>query len=187
MEDTVEEIIMAGFGGQGILFLGKILAELGMKAGRFVSWIPSYGPEMRGGTANCAVVLSDAPISSPLVNEPDAVLAMNRPSVARFISKLKAGGVIIYNSTLIEGEKFREDIRVIKVPATEVADELSNPRVANLVMAGAYARMSKIIRYQEAVNVLPTLIPAKRKELAQINLTAFTRGFQIADSCMRSV
>ncbi len=174
---STEEIIMAGFGGQGILFLGKILAELGMKAGRHVSWIPSYGPEMRGGTANCSVVISESPISSPVVNEPDAVLAMNRPSVARFNPKIKQNGLIIFNSSLIEGESMREDLRKMKVPASEIADELGNSKVANLVMAGAYLKFSNVISFEKAVKLLPEIIPAKRRELSELNVAAFKRGF----------
>lgn len=177
MGKHTEEIIMAGFGGQGVLFLGKILAELGMKSGRHVSWIPSYGPEMRGGTANCAVVISDDPIASPMVLEPDTVLAMNRPSVARFNKALKKNGLMIYNSSLIEGEKFRDDVRTVKVPASQIADELGNPKVANLVMAGAWVKFCGILSYDEAVKILPTVIPAKKKELAEVNVKAFSRGY----------
>jgi 2-oxoglutarate ferredoxin oxidoreductase subunit gamma len=179
---SVEEIIMAGFGGQGILFLGKVLAEMGMRTGRHVSWIPSYGPEMRGGTANCAVVLSTEPIASPIVLEPDTVLAMNRPSAARFNQKVKKGGLLIFNSSLIEGETFRSDIKVVGVPASEIADELGTARVANLVMAGAYMKFSACIKYEDAVQLLPKLIPAKKKELAELNLAAFTRGYAFANS-----
>jgi 2-oxoglutarate ferredoxin oxidoreductase subunit gamma len=181
MPEQTEEIVMAGFGGQGILFLGKILAELGMKIGFNVSWIPSYGPEMRGGTANCSVVLSNVPISSPIVNEPDTVIAMNRPSVARFNPKIKKAGMLIYNSSLIEGEKIREDIKTMKVPASEIADQLGNAKVANLVMAGAYVKFSKIIDFSQALKLIPQVIPAKKKELAELNLNAFKKGYECVE------
>jgi len=178
MSKSVEEIIMAGFGGQGILFLGKVLAEAGMAAGRNVSWIPAYGPEMRGGTANCTVVISADPIASPIVLEPDTVLAMNRPSVAKFLPKIKKGGMIIYNSSLIQDEKFRDDVKVFEIPASKIADELGNSKVANLVMAGAYVKHSSVLSFKEVLNNLPKIIPAKKKELAEINKAAFTKGFE---------
>jgi Pyruvate/2-oxoacid:ferredoxin oxidoreductase gamma subunit len=177
MSESVERIILAGFGGQGILFLGKIIAEVGMRAGLNVSWIPSYGPEMRGGTANCTVIISKNPIASPLVTVPDTVIAMNKPSVARFNTHIKAGGMLMYNSSLIERQEFRDDIRLVEIPASEIADELGNPRVANLVMAGAYVKFSKLINYEETLKWLPEILPAKRKEMLQINLEAFNRGF----------
>ncbi|NLI77915.1 MAG: 2-oxoacid:ferredoxin oxidoreductase subunit gamma [Candidatus Riflebacteria bacterium] len=178
MSAEVERIILAGFGGQGILFLGKVLAEVGMRCGKHVSWIPSYGPEMRGGTANCTVIISEHPIASPLVTVPDTVIAMNRPSVAKFNVRIKAGGMLMYNSSLIERQEFRDDIRLVEIPASEIADELGNARVANLVMAGAYAKFSKLVTYDEMVKALPNLLPAGKKELAEVNLAAFERGYQ---------
>lgn len=178
MGKDVEEIIMAGFGGQGVLFLGKILAEVGMAAGRNVSWIPSYGPEMRGGTANCSVVISTQPIASPIVQEPDTLVAMNRPSVARFQPTVKKGGTLIYNSTLISGETWRGDLQVHAVPASAIADELGNGKVANLVMAGAYVRHCPFLDYQEVLGWLPKVIPAKKAEMAEINRKAFVRGYE---------
>ncbi len=177
MSAEVERIILAGFGGQGILFLGKVLAEIGMKSGKNVSWIPSYGPEMRGGTANCTVILSEYPIASPMVSVPDTVIAMNRPSVAKFNLRIKAGGMLMYNSSLIERQEFRDDIRLVEIPASEIADELGNPRVANIVMAGAYAKFSKLLVYETMVKILPTLIPASKKDFLEINLAALEKGF----------
>jgi 2-oxoacid:acceptor oxidoreductase gamma subunit (pyruvate/2-ketoisovalerate family) len=178
MGANVERIILAGFGGQGILFLGKVLAEVGMRMGLHVSWIPAYGPEMRGGTANCTVVISENPIASPLVTVPDTVIAMNRPSVARFSNRIKAGGMLMYNSSLIERQEFRDDIRLVEIPASEIADELGNPRVANLVMAGAYGQFSKMITFEDIQKHLPQIVPAKRKELAELNMQALEKGNQ---------
>ena len=177
MGANVERIILAGFGGQGILFLGKVLAEVGMHMGLHVSWIPSYGPEMRGGTANCTVVISENPIASPLVTVPDTVIAMNRPSVMRFNNHIKAGGMLMYNSSLIERQEFRDDIRLVEIPASEVADELGNPRVANLVMAGSYVMFSKLITFEDTLKYLPLIIPAKKKEMMEVNINAFTKGY----------
>ncbi|MBF0500964.1 MAG: 2-oxoacid:acceptor oxidoreductase family protein [Candidatus Riflebacteria bacterium] len=180
MSTNVERIILAGFGGQGILFLGKVLAQVGMMSGKHVSWIPSYGPEMRGGTANCTVVISDNPIASPLVTVPDTVIAMNKPSVAKFATRIKAGGMLMYNSSLIERQDFRDDVRLVEIPASEIADDLGNPRVANLVMAGAYVKYSKILDFDLVIKALPTLVPSNKKEMSEINRTAFEKGFNYA-------
>lgn len=177
MGANVERIILAGFGGQGILFLGKVFAEVGMRTNHHVSWIPSYGPEMRGGTANCTVVISENEIASPLVTVPDTVIGMNRPSVTRFSNRIKAGGMLMYNSSLIERQEFRDDIRLVEVPASEIADELGNPRVANLVMAGAYIMFSKLITFEDTMKYLPEILPAKKKEMMEININAFKRGY----------
>jgi 2-oxoglutarate ferredoxin oxidoreductase subunit gamma len=181
MSSKVERIILAGFGGQGILFLGKVLAETGMHSGKHVSWIPSYGPEMRGGTANCSVILSENEIASPMVTVPDTVIAMNRPSVAKFNLKIKAGGMLMYNSSLIERQEFRDDIRLVEIPASEIAEELGNPKVANLVMAGAYSKFSKLISFENLGSSLPLLIPGGKKELLEINLAVFKKGFDYVE------
>lgn len=178
MGKELEEIIMAGFGGQGVLFLGKILAEVGMFTGRNVSWIPSYGPEMRGGTANCSVVISDSEIASPMVVEPDTLIVMNKPSVTKFEPMVKPGGSMIYNSSLIDTSEFRKDIKVHAVPANEIAAELGNPKVANIVMAGAFAKESKVLNYDEIKNAFPKIIPERKKDLLEINLEAFRKGYE---------
>jgi 2-oxoglutarate ferredoxin oxidoreductase subunit gamma len=181
MSSKVERIILAGFGGQGILFLGKVLAETGMRAGKNVSWIPSYGPEMRGGTANCTVILSENEIASPMVTVPDSVIAMNRPSVAKFNVRIKAGGMLMYNSSLIERQEFRDDIRLVEIPASEIAEEIGNPRVANLVMAGAYAKFSKLFTYEDLVAAMPSLMPGSKKEMLEVNLQAIEKGFNYVE------
>lgn len=181
MSSKVERIILAGFGGQGILFLGKVLAEAGMHAGKHVSWIPSYGPEMRGGTANCTVIISENEIASPMVTVPDAVVAMNRPSVAKFNLRIKAGGMLMYNSSLIERQEFRDDIRLVEIPASDIADELNNPRVANLVMAGAYCKFSKLLSYDKLVEIMPGLMPGNKKEMLEVNLAAIKKGFDYVE------
>jgi 2-oxoglutarate ferredoxin oxidoreductase subunit gamma len=181
MSTKVERIILAGFGGQGILFLGKVLAETGMQAGKNVSWIPSYGPEMRGGTANCTVILSENEIASPMVTVPDTVIAMNRPSVAKFNVRIKAGGMLMYNSSLIERQEFRDDIRLVEIPASEIAEEIGNPRVANLVIAGAYAKFSKLFTYEDLVAAMPSLMPGSKKEMLEVNLQAIEKGFNYVE------
>ncbi len=181
MGKETEEIILAGFGGQGILFLGKVLAEVGMAIGQKVSWIPSYGPEMRGGTANCSVVISQKEISSPMVLEPDTLIAMNLPSVAKFEPKVKAGGTMIYNSSLIDVKKLRDDIKNYAVPASEMAIKLGNDKVANVIMAGAYAKLSGMFSYDQVVNAFPNFMPASKKELLDININAFKAGYEFAE------
>lgn len=181
MSSKVERIILAGFGGQGILFLGKVLAETAMRVGKNVSWIPSYGPEMRGGTANCTVILSENEIASPLVTVPDTVIAMNRPSVAKFNIRIKAGGILMYNSSLIERQEFRDDIRLVEIPANEIAEEIGSLRVANLVMAGAYAKFTKFFSYEDLVATIPLLMPSSKKGMLEVNLQAIEKGFKYVE------
>lgn len=173
-----EEVIMAGFGGQGILFLGKVIAEVGMTAGKNVSWLPSYGPEMRGGTANCSVVISETPIASPIVNEPDVLIAMNRPSVTKFLPKVRTGGVMIYNSSLIPAETYRDDVKIVPVPASKIAGDLGSERVANVVMAGAFLRACPVMPLEQALTQIERLTTAKKKGLLELNKTAFTKGYE---------
>jgi 2-oxoglutarate ferredoxin oxidoreductase subunit gamma len=132
---------------------------------------------MRGGTANCTVILSENEIASPMVTVPDTVIAMNRPSVAKFNLKIKAGGMLMYNSSLIERQEFRDDIRLVEIPASDIAEELGNPRVANLVMAGAYSKFSKLFDYDELKATLPQLMPANKKDLLEINMAAMEKGY----------
>jgi len=182
MGKETEEIIMAGFGGQGILFLGKVLAETGMMTGQNVSWIPAYGPEMRGGTANCSVVISQHEIASPIVTEPDTLIAMNIPSVAKFLDKIRPGGTLIYNSSLIDQKEFRSDIKVCAVPANKLAAEAGSDKTANVVMAGAYARFSDMMNFDAFLKAFPSLVPAKKKDLLEINLAALKKGYDCANS-----
>src|SRR5512143_920952 len=131
------EVIFAGFGGQGVLFAGQVLAFAAMDAGHDVTWMPSYGPEMRGGTANCTVVIADEEIGSPLVRHPKAAVVMNLPSLDKYEPLVAPGGVLIVNSTLITRRPAREDIRVIEAPANAIAEELGSAKLANMVLAGA--------------------------------------------------
>ena len=133
-----KRMIIAGFGGQGVLLIGQLIAYAGMLADKEVSWMPSYGPEMRGG-ANCAVVVSDEPVASPKVEEADLVIAMNRPSMELFEKALVPGGVLIYNSSLIDVKPTRQDIQVVAVPCNDIANDLGSLRSTNMVMLGAYA------------------------------------------------
>lgn len=172
------DVIMAGFGGQGILLIGKMLAYAGMHEGKEVSWLPSYGPEMRGGTCNCTVVISDRPVGSPVIQSPRAVLAMNLPSLDKFEGNLRPGGVLLINSSLIERSTERDDVTVIEVPANEVANELGNPRGANMVALGAYLGATGAVTVEEVEKVVRETFAAKPKVI-DVNIEALHRGFEI--------
>jgi 2-oxoglutarate ferredoxin oxidoreductase subunit gamma len=169
---------MAGFGGQGILLIGKMLAYAGMNEGKEVSWIPSYGPEMRGGTCNCTVVISDRPVGSPVIQSPRAVLAMNLPSLDKFEHDIKKGGVLLVNSSLIKRKPERDDITVIMVPANDIATELGSPRSANMVALGAYIGATDAVSMEEVEELVRQTFAAK-PNLVEINLEALRRGHEI--------
>jgi len=172
-------LIMAGFGGQGILLLGLGLAESGMRSGCHVSWIPSYGPEMRGGTANCHVNLSDKRIGSPLVSRPTVLIAMNLPSLEKFEPEVEEGGLIIYDSELVSRAPKRDDVEVLAIPATKMADELGNTRAANMVILGAYIAYTKVLSKEVVINALPAFI--KRKNLVPLNEKAIKVGIDFVE------
>ncbi len=171
-----EEIIMAGFGGQGLMLAGKLLAYAGMKEGKEVSWMPSYGPEMRGGTANCTVIVSTEQIPSPLSSKPDTILIMNHPSLKKFVPKVKTGGTVILNSSLIDEEAERNDLNVIKVPANEIAGDIGNTKVANMVMLGAYLAKTKVVSMDAIKQALRDVLPEKRHNLIPFNEEALDKG-----------
>lgn len=170
-----QEVIMAGFGGQGIMLMGQLLTYAGMFEGKNVSWIPSYGPEMRGGTANCAVIVSDEPIGSPLVSEPTTVIAMNLPSLDKFESALQPGGKLIINSSLIDRNVSRNDITVHKIPANDLALELGNHKVANMIVLGALLAATNIVKFDSLSKAFAKIFATKTSLLA-INEQALRRG-----------
>ncbi|MGD1076570.1 MAG: 2-oxoacid:acceptor oxidoreductase family protein [Thermodesulfovibrionales bacterium] len=181
------KIIVAGFGGQGILFLGKLIACGGMMEGKEVTWFPSYGAEMRGGTANCTAVISDEMIGSPVVRNPDILIVMNEASLKRFHPRIKPDGLILFDSSLIHSPETRPDVRAIGIPASELAAS-SATRVtsANMVMFGALIAATGIIQEESAVKALDKLTPPKRKKTREENRAAITRGIQyIADTKSR--
>ncbi|RPJ43178.1 MAG: 2-ketoisovalerate ferredoxin oxidoreductase [Candidatus Latescibacterota bacterium] len=171
---------VAGFGGQGILFLGEVLAESGMHAGHRVTWLPSYGPEMRGGTANCHVVISSSRIGSPTVSTPNVLVAMNRPSFEKFVDDVVDGGLLLYDSSLIEGVEVPPRLRGHPVPATKIADELGNTRVANVVMLGAYLGLTGIFNREQALQALKLHIT--RKHLLEVNEKALDAGMAAGEA-----
>ena len=170
------EVVMAGFGGQGMLLVGQLLAYAGMLEDKQVSWIPSYGPEMRGGTANCSVIISNEPIGAPIVSEPTSVVVMNLPSLDKFESLLKPGGVLIINSSLISIDARRSDVTVYKVPANDIANELGNAKVANMVVLGALIAATNVVATKTAVKAFQKKFAGKPKMFA-INEEAIRRGF----------
>jgi 2-oxoglutarate ferredoxin oxidoreductase subunit gamma len=172
------DVILAGFGGQGVLLIGKMLALAGMSEGKQVSWMPSYGPEMRGGTANCTVVISDRPVGSPVIRSPRGVVALNLPSLDKFEPALRPGGVLVTNTSLITRDASRDDVMIIRVAANEVANELGNPRGANMVALGAYVGASEAVSMEEVEQVVRNSF-AKKPKLIDVNLEALHKGFEI--------
>ncbi len=170
------EIIIAGFGGQGVLVMGQLLAHAGMLEKKKVTWYPSYGPEQRGGTCNCSVVISDKEIGSPIVVEPDAAIIMNRPSLDRFEPLIKRGGLLVYNSTLIDRDVERTDLRVIAVPANEIADELGSARTANMVTLGAFLEAANVVRVESIIESLSHVLSERHRGLIPLNVQALERG-----------
>jgi len=172
----VEQVIIAGFGGQGVMSMGQLLAYSGMLENKNVSWLPSYGPEMRGGTANCNVIISDEAIGSPIVTEATTVIAMNLPSLDKFEQAVKPGGLLFINSSLIERKSGRTDINVFYVPANEIADELGNGRVANMVMLGAYLKKTGVVKSESVIESLRKVLGPSKEHLIPVNEEALKKG-----------
>ena len=167
-------ILLAGFGGQGVLFAGKVMAYSGLLEEKYVSWLPSYGPEMRGSTANCTVVVSDdKPVSCPLIYEADNVVVMNLPSLTKFESLEKPGGNLFVNTSLIEQKPSRTDIHVYEVPANDIALALGNARTANMVMLGALVEVSKVVPVDMIYKIMEKTFSGRKAALLDINKQAF--------------
>ena len=171
-----QEMIFAGFGGQGVMLMGQILAYAGMMEGQQVSWFPAYGPEMRGGTANCSVIIGDEVVGTPIVTEPKVVVAMNLPSLDKFEPQLSAGGILLINSSLIERVAKRSDVKVQLIPCNDIAKELGNPKVANMVMVGAIVAASGVVKIESVLQVLAKKIFKNKPEVMQLNEQAIRRG-----------
>ena len=169
-------ILLAGFGGQGILFIGKMLAYFGLIDEKEVSWLPSYGPEMRGGTCNCSVVVSDEPIGSPLVDEPDLLIAMNTPSYDKFVDTVVKGGKVFIDSTLVEAKCERTDIDCYYVPATSLAAENNMKGMANIILLGKLLKETGIASMETVEKAMNKVIPPKKAHLIEVNLKAIELG-----------
>jgi len=176
-----EEIIFAGFGGQGIILSGTIICLAAMKEGKKVTHIPSYGAEMRGGTANCSVVISDQEIASPLVPRPSLCVVMNKPSLLKFESRLREGGTLLYNSSLIDIEPSRKDLNCVPVPANQLAEEEGSVRSANMIMLGLLAKLKPQVASLESIEAtLDQAVSARHRDLNKINKRCLARGFALA-------
>jgi len=173
--------VFAGFGGQGVLSMGLNLAQAAMMEGKNVTYLPSYGAEVRGGTANCTVAISDEEIASPVASAPEFVVAMNKPSLVKFQNQIQSGGVLLINSTLIDAELSRGDIDVVKVPAGEIADELGSPKSANMVMLGAFIKKSNLVSLNTVIEELKNTLKKKEKLIA-INEKALMAGYNLVQS-----
>jgi 2-oxoglutarate ferredoxin oxidoreductase subunit gamma len=170
--------IFAGFGGQGVMSMGLNLAQAAMLEGKNVTYLPSYGAEVRGGTANCTVAISDEEIASPVASSPDFVVAMNQPSLVRFQNQIESGGVLFLNSSLIEAEISRGDIEVVRVPANSIAEKLGSPKSANMVMLGVFNRKSNLVSLSSLVEGLGITLKSKGKLMA-INKKALMAGYDL--------
>ena len=171
------QILIAGFGGQGVLFAGKFLAYKGLVQDKQVSWLPSYGPEMRGGTANCSVIISDSPVGSPIITNPDVLIAMNLPSLQKFVDAVVPGGKIIIDSTLIDVKVDRTDVEVFYVPATQMARDAGFATLANMILAGKALKEIEGVAYEGNKQTLESFIPARKANLIDVNCQALQAGY----------
>ncbi len=183
----LQQVIIAGFGGQGILFAGQVLAYAGMLDGREVLWMPSYGPEMRGGTANCTVVVSSERVRSPLVPNPLGVIAMNRPSFDRFEPAVRPGGVLVVNSSMMDARSSRTDLRVFEVPANGIAEGLGTAKVANLVALGAYVAATGAVQLESVLRGIDKVVAEERAALRALNAEAFRKGYRHVQEALQGV
>ena len=173
-----KQVLIAGFGGQGVLFAGKLLAYEALLDSREVSWLPSYGPEMRGGTANCSVTVSDSPIGSPIIANPDILIAMNKPSLDKYISEVKVGGQIFYDSSLIDGDVSRDGVEIYPIPATRIADDEGLKTLANIIMLGHMIAKNDFVTLDGAKKALSKVVSERHKDLLDSNVKALTHGHE---------
>ena len=172
-------IIIAGFGGQGVLFAGKILAYAALVKGKQLSWLPSYGPEMRGGTANCHVIISDEPVGSPIITTPDILLCMNKPSLDKFENDVLSGGTIICDKSLIDQDVKRDDVKAVGVEATKIATEEAKANMANMIMLGATLKATGIFTLDEIRKGVEKAVPPTKKDMVDYNMKLIERGYNL--------
>ncbi|MDH6354465.1 2-oxoglutarate ferredoxin oxidoreductase subunit gamma [Dysgonomonas sp. PH5-45] len=175
----IKELIIAGFGGQGVLSMGKILAYSGLMEDKEVTWFPSYGPEQRGGTANVTVILSDDPISSPIVNEFDIAIILNQPSLEKFESQVKSGGIIIYDPNGIHTPPTRKDVYVYSVKAVDAATEMQNQKAVNMIVLGGVLKVSPMVKLENVMKGLKKSLPERHHKLLPMNEKAIVKGMEI--------
>jgi 2-oxoglutarate ferredoxin oxidoreductase subunit gamma len=181
-----KRIIIAGSGGQGILFIGKLIAHSAMLEGKEVTWFPSYGAEMRGGTANCTVIVSDEIIGSPITRNPDILIVMNKSSYDRFFEKVISGGILLYDSSLINSVSKREDIYVIGVPASEIAAKKNFTSLANMVIVGAFSSTTNLISLDSILKSIEDIVSSHRRELININKELIREGYELYEKNKKS-
>lgn len=174
---STTNMLIAGFGGQGVLFAGKFIAYKGLLEGRQLSWLPSYGPEMRGGTANCSVILSDSPVGSPIVSTPDLLMVMNLPSLDKYEDAAVAGAKIFVDSTLVDRKVRRTDVTAYYIPATKMAKDAGFPTLANMIMVGKIIKEAGVISHDGVKEALSKVVSAKHADLLDINLKAIEAGY----------
>jgi 2-oxoglutarate ferredoxin oxidoreductase subunit gamma len=175
-------IIVSGFGGQGALFAGQLLAYAAMDSGHNVTWIPSYGPEMRGGTAHCTVIISDDPIGAPLVSYPDIAIVLNSPSFNKYDSLVVPGGLLVVNSSIVEQQSQRTDIDVVLVPANDIAEEMGSTKMMNMAMLGAMLARKPVLEIGALEKALMDHLPSNKAHLLESNLQVLRRGFEVGDT-----
>lgn len=183
----LEELIVAGFGGQGVLSMGMTLAYAGMIENKEISWMPSYGPEMRGGTANCITILSDAKISSPIISIFDSAIILNQPSMDKFESKIKPGGLLIYESSNIFKPSTRTDIEIIGIPAATESVKMKNSKIINMIMLGSYLERKPVVKIESIIKALKEVLPERYHNLLPINKQALERGAELVEKEMISL
>ncbi len=171
-------LIISGFGGQGVMLMGQVLATAAMIENKHSTWLPSYGPEMRGGTANCTVVISEEMIGSPIADTPSSVIAMNIPSLIKFEEKLSQEGLLIINSSVVDREPSRNDIKVAKIDANKIAEEIGNLRVANMVVLGAYIEKTNLVSLESVEKAFERKLTGRKAKLIEMNLEAVKAGME---------
>jgi 2-oxoglutarate ferredoxin oxidoreductase subunit gamma len=177
-----EETVFSGFGGQGVLFSGQLLAYAGLAEGLYVTWIPSYGPEMRGGTANCTVIVSEEEIGAPVVRNPSVAVVFNGPSLDKYEPLVKPGGLLLINSSLIDRASAREDIRVVAIPASDIATEIGNVRMANMVLLGAFVRLTELVGLETVKRQLEEHLSQRQRKWLEPNFVALSKGAALAET-----
>lgn len=174
----LHEIIIAGFGGQGVMSMGQLIVYSGMQEDRQVSWLPSYGPEQRGGTANCSVIISDNEVASPIFSYPEIAIVLNTPSFDKYESLVREGGILIVNSSLVNKKSNRKDIKIVEIPASELATDLGVPKVANSIILGALLGLTNVVSVEAVLEALKKVLPERRHNLIPANKTAIEEGIK---------
>ncbi len=177
-----QQVLFAGFGGQGVLSMGQFLTHAAMGAGKNVSWVPSYGAEMRGGTANCLVTIADEEISSPITENPLMAVIMNRPSLDKFEEKIKPNGTLVLNSSLVDRKPNRDDLTVLELPVNKLAEEINNPRGANMILLGAYLEKTGVVEIEQVLELFESIFKGKKESVIAKNREAFLAGVAYAQS-----